>query len=240
MVAAIGRQASSNPAGQTTAGRNVGPDPIQLRSDLRTKDRSWRHRRDPHLLAARHQSVQVWIRPLQRSHVQRRTRHPAYAASHAMGITGLPAGQAAQALSRSSPSSGDQRAPTNWGGHGSQRHHRSELHAARQRAVERRQALASPSAARSPGCSINVMPATGGSTPLTIDQRRHRDAALNKSKQPGNPSYAATPTPVSPMPASSSARSKGSLTPESRAGVRLALPRHLSLCSGQLEGDSRS
>ena len=46
-------------------------DPIQLRPGLCTKDRSCHRRRDAYLLAARHQSDQVWFRALQRPHVQR-------------------------------------------------------------------------------------------------------------------------------------------------------------------------
>ena len=59
-----------HPQGQTTAGRNVGPDPLQLWSGLRSQNRCRRHRRDPHLLAEHRQPVQVWLRALQRPHLQ--------------------------------------------------------------------------------------------------------------------------------------------------------------------------
>ena len=111
LVAAIGRQASSNPAGQTTSGRNVGPVPYNYGQVYAPKTAvgviEETHIFSPHIVNQLKYGYARYNGPSFNAN-----QVPAYAAT-AMGISGLPAGPAQQTFPIVSFGSPD--APTNWG-----------------------------------------------------------------------------------------------------------------------------
>jgi len=111
-VAAIGRQASSFPVGQTTAGRNVGPLPYNYGQVYAPKTAvgviEETHVFSPHLLNQVKWGYARYNGPTFNSNQQSQ-----YAAT-AMGLSGLPAGQAQQTFPIVTFAGTD--APTNWGG----------------------------------------------------------------------------------------------------------------------------
>jgi hypothetical protein len=130
-VAALGRQASSVPVGQTTAGRNTGPIPYNYGQAYAPKTAVGiiedTHVFTPHLVNQFKYGFARYNSPTINA-----DQTPAYAAS-AEGITGLPSGQAQQAFPITTFSGID--APTNWGGTTARLRHLQLLHAAGQRAV---------------------------------------------------------------------------------------------------------
>jgi hypothetical protein len=111
-VAAIGRQASSFPVGQTTAGRNVGPIPYNYGQVYAPKTAvgiiEETHTFSPHLLNQVKWGYARYNGPTFNSNQQSK-----YQAT-AMGLSGLPAGQAQQSFPIVTFAGTD--APTNWGG----------------------------------------------------------------------------------------------------------------------------
>ena len=111
-VAALGRQASSVPVGQTTAGRNTGPVPYNYGQAYAPKTAVGiiedTHIFTPHLINQFKYGFARYNSPTINA-----DETPAYAAS-AEGITGLPAGQAQQAFPITTFAGTD--APTNWAG----------------------------------------------------------------------------------------------------------------------------
>jgi len=111
-VAALGRQASSVPVGQTTAGRNTGPIPYSYGQAYAPKTAVGiiedTHIFTPHLVNQFKYGFARYNSPTINA-----DQTPAYAAS-AEGITGLPVGQAQQAFPITTFSGID--APTNWAG----------------------------------------------------------------------------------------------------------------------------
>ena len=112
LVAAIGRQASSNPVGQNTAGRNVGPVPYNYGQTYAPKTAvgmiEETHVFTPHLI-----NQAKWGYARYNGPTFNPDQAPAYAAS-AMGICGLPGGQAQQTFPIVTFAGTDP--PTNWGG----------------------------------------------------------------------------------------------------------------------------
>ena len=112
LVAAIGRQASSNPTGQTTAGRNVGPVPYNYGQVFAPKTAvgviEETHIFTPHVINQFKFGYARYNGPTFQSN-----QVPAYAAAN-QDITGLPAGQAAGAFPIVTFAGTN--APTNWGG----------------------------------------------------------------------------------------------------------------------------
>ena len=112
LVAAIGRQASSNPVGQNTAGRNVGPVPYNYGQTYAPKTAvgliEETHVFTPHLI-----NQAKWGYARYNGPTFNPDQAPAYAAS-AMGISGLPGGQAQQTFPIVTFAGTDP--PTNWGG----------------------------------------------------------------------------------------------------------------------------
>jgi len=111
-VAAVGRQASSNPVGQTTSGRNVGPVPFNYGQTYAPKTAvgvlEETHIFSPHLVNQAKWGYARYYGPTFNPN-----QAPNYAAS-AMGLSGLPAGQAQQTFPIVTFAGTD--APTNWGG----------------------------------------------------------------------------------------------------------------------------
>jgi hypothetical protein len=112
LIASIGRQASSNPVGQTTAGRNVGPVPFNYGQTYAPKTAvgiiEETHVFSPHLI-----NQVKWGYARYNGPTFNPNQAPAYAAS-AMGLSNLPAGQAQQTFPIVTFAGTD--APTNWGG----------------------------------------------------------------------------------------------------------------------------
>jgi hypothetical protein len=111
-IAAIGRQASSNPVGQTTAGRNVGPVPYNYGQTYAPKTAvgiiEETHVFTPHVVNQAKWGYARYYGP---------TFNPDQAATYAattMGMSGLPVGQAQQTFPIVTFAGTD--APTNWGG----------------------------------------------------------------------------------------------------------------------------
>jgi hypothetical protein len=112
LIATIGRQASSNPVGQTTAGRNVGPVPFNYGQTYAPKTAvgiiEETHVFTPHLI-----NQVKWGYARYNGPTFNPNQAPAYAAT-TMGISNLPAGQAQQTypiVVFATPN-----APTGWGG----------------------------------------------------------------------------------------------------------------------------
>jgi hypothetical protein len=112
LIAAIGRQASSNPVGQTTAGRNVGPVPFNYGQTYAPKTAvgiiEETHLFTPHVI-----NQAKWGYARYNGPTFNPDQSPAYAAT-AMGIGNLQAGQAQQTFPIV-PFAGTN-APTGWGG----------------------------------------------------------------------------------------------------------------------------
>jgi len=112
VIASIGRQASSNPVGQTTAGRNVGPVPFNYGQTYAPKTAvgilEETHVFTPHLVNAAKWGYARYNGP---------TFNPNQATNYSattLGLSGLPVGQAQQTfpiVTFATPNP-----PTNWGG----------------------------------------------------------------------------------------------------------------------------
>jgi hypothetical protein len=111
-VASIGRQASSFPVGQTTAGRNVGPVPYNFGQAYAPKTAvgviEETHVFSPHLL-----NQAKWGYARYNGPTFNTDEASTYAAT-AMGLSGLPSGQASNAFPFVTFAGTD--APTNWAG----------------------------------------------------------------------------------------------------------------------------
>ena len=120
MVAAIGRQASSNPVGQTTAGRNVGPIPYNYGQTYAPKTAvgviEETHIFTPNVVNQFKYGYARYNGPTFNAN-----QVPAYSAT-AMGLTGLPAGPAQHSFPIVSFSGTN--APTQLGRNQSQHHPR--------------------------------------------------------------------------------------------------------------------
>ncbi|HXS11678.1 MAG TPA: carboxypeptidase-like regulatory domain-containing protein [Acidobacteriaceae bacterium] len=114
LTAAIGRQASSFPAGQTTVGRNIGPIPYNQGQVFAPKTAvaiaEETHIFTPHVINQIKYGFARYNGPTINADY-----NPAYGAGTAMGITNLPAGQASGAFPITTFASGAN-PPTNWAG----------------------------------------------------------------------------------------------------------------------------
>ncbi len=112
-VMGIGRQASSFPVGQTTAGRNVGPIPYNYGQVYAPKTAvgiaEETHIFSPHVINQIKYGFARYNGPTFNA-----DQNPTYGAGTAMGITNLPAGQASEAFPITAFSGTNP--PTNWGG----------------------------------------------------------------------------------------------------------------------------
>ncbi len=113
LIAAIGRQASSVPVGQTTSGRNIGPVPYNYGQAYAPKTAVWileeTHVFTDHLVNQLKYGFARYNGPTFNANMV-----PSYAASK-MGITGAPVGQAENSFPIVTFSGGSA-LPTNWGG----------------------------------------------------------------------------------------------------------------------------
>lgn len=113
LVAAFSRSASASPVGQTTSGRNVGPVPYNFGQAYVPKSEvgiiEENHVFTAHVL----NQLKIGFSRYDDPTINVDSLSPAYSAT-AMGITGLPPGQASQAFPFTDWSGAD--APTNWAG----------------------------------------------------------------------------------------------------------------------------
>jgi hypothetical protein len=184
LTAAIGRQASSIPVGQTTSGRNVGPVPYNYGQAYAPKTAvgiiEETHIFTPHVINQFKYGYARYDGPTFNAN-----QTPAYAAS-AMGLTGLPVGQAQQTFPIVTFAGTN--APTNWGGTTANR-----VIAQNYTLLDNVQWVLGRHSLTLGGqiawMLYNNIPATGSSTPLTIANAVTETAGLNSST---NGSYAAT------------------------------------------------
>ena len=187
LVAAIGRQASSNPTGQTTSGRNVGPIPYNYGQVFAPKTAvgviEETHIFTPHVINQFKWGYARYNGPTFQSN-----QLPQYAAA-TQGITGLPAGQAAGAFPIVTFAGAN--APTNWAGQVANvtlAENYTVLNNVQWNVGKHSFTFGGQIA----WLQYNVTPDTGGSSPLTIASAVTETAALNASPKPSSPTFAAT------------------------------------------------
>jgi hypothetical protein len=187
LVAAIGRQASSVPVGQTTAGRNVGPVPFNYGQAYAPKTAvgviEETHVFSPYLL-----NQFKWGYARYNGPTFNPNQAPTYAAT-TIGLTGLPAGQAEETFPIVTFSGVN--APTNWGGT------TANVTLAENYTVLDNVQWTTGKHSFTFGGQVawllyNVINATGGSTPITLAEAVTETAGINASSN-SSPKYAATP-----------------------------------------------
>ena len=186
LIGAAGRQASSVPVGQNTTGRNVGPVPYNFGQAYAPKTAVGivedTYTISPHVVNQLKFGYARYDGPTFNA-----DQSPTYAAS-AMGISNLPAGQAQGAFPIVTFAGTN--APTNWGGTTANR-----VIAQNYSLVDNVQWILGKHSLTFGGqvawMLYDQIPATGGSSPLTLAQAVTETAALNPSSN-AKPSYAAT------------------------------------------------
>jgi hypothetical protein len=176
LVGAIGRQASSNPVGQTTSGRNVGPIPYNYGQAYAPKTAvgiiEETHIFTPHLVNQFKYGFARYNGPTFVSN-----SGAAYAAT-TMGISGLPSGAAQNTFPIVTWAGTD--APTNWGGTTP-----SVTLAQNYTLVDNVQWVKGKHTFTFGGqiawLQYNVVNATGGSTPITLAQAVTETAGISTS-----------------------------------------------------------
>ena len=188
LEAAIGRQASSVPVGQTTAGRNVGPVPYNYGQAYAPKTAvgiiQETHVFSPHVL-----NQVKWGYARYNGPTFNPNQASAYAAT-AMGMSGLPQGQAQQTFPIVTFAGSD--APTNWGGTTA-----NVTLAENYTVLDNLQWTVGNHSLTFGGqvawLQYNVINATGGSTPITLAAAVTETAGINASST-SSPKFVATPS----------------------------------------------
>jgi hypothetical protein len=191
------------PQGQTTTGRNIGPVPYNYGQAFTPKTAvgviEETHVFSPRIVNQFKYGYARYNGPTINPNIT-----PAYASS-TLGITGLPAGQAAAGFPVVTFPVGTAAAPTSWGGAQANITIAENYTLVDARAVERRQA------------SLTIGGQVAGSSitshPLRADPAFDSPPHRAETASFLNGTFAATQTPVSPTPVSSSSQiDKGSLT----------------------------
>ena len=186
-VAAIGRQASSNPVGQTTAGRNVGPIPYNFGQTYAPKT-AVGVIEETHVFTPNVVNQVKWGYARYNGPTFNADQLPAYAAT-TMGLTGLPAGQAQQAFPAVTFAGTD--APTNWAGEPA-----SVTLAENYTLLDNLQWVKGNHSftfgGQSAGLIYNLNKATTGSSPLTMATAVTETAGITASSNT-SPKFAAAP-----------------------------------------------
>lgn len=185
LIGAIGRQASSVPVGQTTGGRNVGPLPYNFGQAYAPKTAVGiiedTYTISPNLVNQLKYGYARYDGPTFDAN-----QSPAYAATN-FGITNLPAGQAPTSFPIVTFAGTN--APTQWSGTTANR-----VIAQNYTLVDNLQWLLGKHSLTMGGqiawLLYDQIPATGGSTPLTLAETQTETAAIAPSSN-GSPSYAA-------------------------------------------------
>ncbi|HUX28528.1 MAG TPA: TonB-dependent receptor, partial [Terracidiphilus sp.] len=112
LIGAIGRQASSVPAGQTSSGRNVGPVPYNYGQSYAPKTKVWTLE-ETHVFSPNVINQLKYGYAYYSSKTVNPADQPAYSAA-TMGISGVPTGQATSVFPITTFSGTN--SPTNWGG----------------------------------------------------------------------------------------------------------------------------
>lgn len=188
VLGAVGRQASSVPVGQTTSGRNVGPLPYNYGQAYAPKTAVWSleetHTFTPNLLNQLKWGYARYNGPTINPNV-----NPTYAAT-AMGLSGLPQGQASDGFPFVTFAGTN--APTNWNGATE-----STTVAANYTLLDNLQWNVGKHSFTFGGQTAwmlyNVVNATGGSTPITLAANVTETAGINSSSN-SSPKYVATPS----------------------------------------------
>ena len=186
VLGAVGRQASSVPVGQTTAGRNVGPVPYNYGQAYAPKTAVWTieetHVFSPNLLNQLKWGYARYNGP---------TFNPADASAYAastMGMSGLPAGQATTVFPIVTFTGSN--SPTNWGGTTE-----NKTVAANYTVLDNVQWNVGKHSFTFGGqvawLQYNVVNATNGSTPITLANAITETAGINSSSN-ASPKYVAT------------------------------------------------
>ena len=164
VLGSVGRQASSNPVGQSTAGRNTGPVPYNYGQTYAPKTAVWTLE-ETHVFTPNLINQLKWGYARYNGPTFNPNDNPKYAAS-AMGLSGLPAGQA-QNVFPIVTFSGGSVVPTNWGGTTE-----SRTTAANYTLLDNVQWTRGKHSFTFGGqiawMLYNVVNATGGSTPITL------------------------------------------------------------------------
>jgi hypothetical protein len=185
VVAAIGRQASNTPVGQSTAGRNVGPIPYSYGQSYAPKTAvgviEETHTFSPRLVNQIKYGYARYNGPTFSADQQ-----PAFAAT-AEGLTGLPVGQAQQTFPIVTFAGTN--APTNWGGTTA-----NVVLAENYTLLDNVQYVVGKhnitAGAQIAWLQYNSIPATGSTTPLTIANAVTETAGITPSSN-ASPKYAA-------------------------------------------------
>lgn len=175
-LGAVGRQASSVPVGQTTAGRNVGPVPYNYGQAYAPKTAVWTIE-ETHVFSPNLLNQLKWGYARYNGPTINPDDNPTYAAT-AMGMSGLPAGQASNMFPIVSFSGTD--APTQWNGATENR-----TTAANYTLVDNLQWNVGKHSFTFGGqvawILYNANNATGGSTPITLSNAVTETAQLNNA-----------------------------------------------------------
>jgi Carboxypeptidase regulatory-like domain len=186
-LAAIGRQASSVPVGQTTAGRNVGPVPYNYGQAYAPKTAvgiiEETHVFTPNLLNQIKWGYARYDGPTFNPNTQ-----SAYSAT-TMGLSGLPAGQATTTFPIVTFAGSD--APTNWGGTTANRT-TAENYTLLDNVQWNKGKHSFTFGAQVAWMQYNVISATGGSSPITLANAVTETSGINPSSN-STPKYVATP-----------------------------------------------
>ncbi len=186
LIAAIGRQASSNPVGQTTSGRNVGPIPYNYGQTYAPKT-AVGVIEETHIFASNLVNQFKYGYARYNGPTFNANQLPQYAAT-AMGLSGLPSGPAQESFPIVTFAGTD--APTNWGGTTP-----NVTLAQNYTLLDNLQWVKGNHTLTFGGqvawLQYNVINATGGSTPITLANAVTETSAINKSSNTA-PAYAAT------------------------------------------------
>jgi hypothetical protein len=186
VLGAVGRQASSVPVGQTTLGRNVGPAPYNYGQAYAPKTAVWTIE-ETHVFTPNLLNQVKWGYARYNGPTFNPADSPTYAAS-AMGLSGLPAGQATSTFPIVQFNGSN--APTQWGGSNENR-----TTAANYTVLDNLQWNVGKHSFTLGGqvawMQYNVLNATGGSTQITLTNAVTETAAINPSSN-SKPAYAAT------------------------------------------------
>lgn len=186
-LAAIGRQASSVPVGQTTSGRNVGPVPYNYGQAYAPKT-AVGIIEETHVFSSNLLNQVKWGYARYDGPTISPNSQAAYSTA-TLGITGLPAGQASGSFPIVTFSGAD--APTNWSGTNENR-----TEAANFTLLDDVQWNTGKHSFTFGGqiawMQYNVISATGGSTPFTMANSTTETSGINASSN-SSPKYVATP-----------------------------------------------
>jgi hypothetical protein len=189
VLGSVGRQASSVPVGQTTAGRNVGPVPYNYGQAYAPKTAVWTIE-ETHVFTPNLLNQLKWGYARYNGPTFNPADTPAYAAS-TMGLSGLPPGQATTTFPWVQFStSGGSNPPTDWGGSTE-----NITVAANYTALDNLQWNVGKHSFTFGGqiawMQYNVIAGTGGSSQLRLQNAVTETAAINPSSN-SKPAYVAT------------------------------------------------